>query len=52
MRPQDHLKRDATANLLIFYGNSGVWWRLLHNSAIVAYQINPLPPKPVGAFVP
>src|SRR6476659_1009313 len=32
IRPQDHLKRDATANLLIFYGNSGVWWRLLHNS--------------------
>src|SRR3954454_20455383 len=29
---------DATANLLISYGNCGVWWRVLHNSVnIVAY---------------
>jgi phospholipid transport system substrate-binding protein len=33
LRPQNHLKRGATANLLISYGNCGVWWRLLHNAA-------------------
>jgi hypothetical protein len=32
LRPQDHLKRDATANLLKFHRNCGVWWQLLHNS--------------------
>src|SRR3954454_3823648 len=32
VRPQDHLKRAATANLLVSYENCGVWWRLLHNS--------------------
>ena len=35
LRPQDHLKRDATANLLISHRNCGVWWRLLHNTAEV-----------------
>src|SRR3954469_5123310 len=30
--PNDHLKRDAAANTLIFYGDSGIWWRLLHNT--------------------
>src|SRR4051812_49691106 len=35
VRPQDHLKRAATANLLVSYENCGVWWRLLHNSGVV-----------------
>src|SRR3954467_1202240 len=34
--PQDHLKRAATANLLVSYENCGVWWRLLHNSDFFA----------------
>src|SRR4051812_48830942 len=34
--PNDHLKRDAAANTLIFYGDSGIWWRLLHNTADLA----------------
>src|SRR3954451_15121901 len=30
--PISRQSRDAAANILIFYGDSGIWWRLLHNT--------------------
>ena len=33
MRIQDHLKRAATANLLISQRYYDIWWRLPHNTA-------------------
>src|SRR3954470_20156610 len=44
--PNDHLKRDAAANTLIFYGNSGIWWRLLHNTS--RYLLSHLRTQSVG----
>src|SRR3954452_18763596 len=35
--PNGHLKRDATANTLISYGSSGIWWRLLQSPANTRY---------------
>src|SRR3954463_15505221 len=40
--PNGHLKRDATANTLISYGSSGIWWRLLHNTEYFASGLPPI----------
>src|SRR3954463_2287165 len=38
--PNGHLKGDATTNTLISYGYSGIWWRLLHNTANACPQLD------------
>src|SRR3954470_19304443 len=40
--PQDHLKRAATANLLVSYENCGVWWRC----SIIAGFSDVMAPQP------
>ena len=38
LRPKNHLKCGASANLLIRLMNRAVWWRLLHNAAFLRVE--------------